>query len=588
MLGLALALSPGSCQFSVGYSESQVKASAGVTPGVTPGYTGSPGVTATARTQRAGLASNAGWPQASGTNTSWSWSTRAELLALITAAQGSVTGDGTEANPYLIQNWNPYGFTAANNDTVPVFNWDAAADADPYWVKLTNIQFGTGLFNTNKVGDVYCNAPTGGGMIVENCTSQGTASLEAPANDAHYVSVRGTLRLNLCALTGSFNGWVRKIGANGIVEITDCLVDASGSAWVGASGVLRNSAAGGSLTVTRCTFDYAAQNYLLVMTNNCAVTLTRVLWNASQNIACRSLLPTVNTTVTEAWTAGFTMTDCRFYTGDRTNTNCLIGAGGGVNNQSLQNWTIVHCEFLATATFGAAFNEQLITLGPSVASGAEHTKNIKFLFCRFALPQAVKVVAGNEVIYFMHVSDVRFEGCWVNACGEDAYEFQEPYRNCVVRYCGGGEVSGSYVGGNVVDFYGAGAVWNAADGNTGGHQAHHIWGACRGDAVVCDSVHGTTIRNIDVDNVVGGFVANPPASNVRLHARAAAPLDNVIVSVPLTNPSLSFNGKPCELTYENAGVAAACGTTPGTVIWQEWNGSSFDTRGGADGIVDGM
>jgi hypothetical protein len=207
---------------------------------------------------------------------------------------------------------------------------------------------------------------------------------------------------------------------------------------------------------------------------------------------------------------------------------------------------------------------------------------------------------GHEVFYFMRCSDVVVECCWVDSCSEDAYEFQEPLRNCVVRYCGGGEVSSSLVAGNMVDFYAAGGVWDSGDGNLGGHKAHHIWGSCQGDALIVDSVHNVFVHDIDVDNATPAArtLDEPPASNIRLHCRGATPLNGVVVLPPLTSASLSRNSKPCELTYEDATARTNCaGAGAGTVYWPYWNGTDWtyyvgaeDTNaaGTAPGIVDAM
>ena len=546
-LGMGMGLGMGGGP--IHYTEAQILALVGVTAGVTPGYTGSPGVLGSpGRTQIAGGGIDSGWPQATN-NAPWSWTTRAGLETLITNAQGGLAGaTGSEANPYVIQNWYPYGFTSGNNDTTPVFHFNDPSASPPYWVKILNVEFGIGAFNGNRCGDIYCNAPTGGGLMVESCSFQCDSALESSAAEAHIQAVNGTLRVNLCKFVGANGGGcIRKTGANAVVEMTDCLVDGTGG-WSSAKGMLRNSATGGSITVTRCTFDYGANNNLLVMTSNCAVTLNRVSWNPSQNTACRTLIPTGTATITEAWTSGFTVTDSRFYTGSITADGAFIGDNNGANSQSLQKWSIVHSEFLGRSDFQTSANNRLILLGPGTAAGAEHTKNITFQFCKFSVPQAVKVVAGNEVLEIFHASDVLVEGCWVNSCGEDAFEVVEPYRNNIIRYCGGGEVSGSYIGGNLVDFYGADDIWNAADGNTGGHQAHHLWGACHGDAVVVDSVDGVAVSAIDIDNVAGGFVANPPAANVRLHARGANSFSTVTVAQSLSAAGISFGGRPCLLT----------------------------------------
>ena len=81
------------------------------------------------------------------------------------------------------------------------------------------------------------------------------------------------------------------------------------------------------------------------------------------------------------------------------------------------------------------------------------------------------------------------------------------------------------------------------------------------------------------------------AANGRLHGRATSGVpsfQNVVVDLPLSDPAISFNGKPCELTYESSGVASYAATAPGTVSWPEWDGSAFEVKGGADGIVDSM
>jgi hypothetical protein len=211
-----------------------------------------------------------------------------------------------------------------------------------------------------------------------------------------------------------------------------------------------------------------------------------------------------------------------------------------------------------------------------------------------------------------------------------------------VHHCGG-----TSVGGNMVDFYGQGGLWT----NSTNCSARNIWGVCGSDAVVVDSCTNVSVSAIDVDNSAGGFAANPPASNVRLHARGAGALNGVTVSVPLSAPGESWNGKPCYLTREHAQATTgtvAAGTVvavvdstgmnandlvsivldngqthyttisivnsptqitlavavpsaatakvvqgittynAGTVSWPEWNGSTFDARVGTHGGVDGI
>lgn len=562
MLGLGLSLSLGNPLFGGGVSEAAVKAGAGVPATITPGVLiacGQSGASLTSDrraltiTQRSDISGAAG-----------------------------VTGTGTYADPYTLTrlNWFSPNTPAAG----PHLVWNDP-DAD-YWIRVYDSTVNTQQ-STYNVFEVDCGLNAG--LILERCTLRGQVMVAAQ----RMVQIAsGYLYMRQCLLSELRSFFVRKTGANAHIVWEDSEANNSLGQWNVATPYFINEVSGGSLTINRVTQDYRklAGGFMpcadLWSGANWTVTVDRLAWRpqrgaGSNDTGNGGFLSTVtgadpSNSFTTALTSPVRITNSRIYTGATATYGTLIGTNNATNGQSITDLLVEHCDLIAPGTSWSG--ARLVAGGNGTNTDPEHTKNHRWRWCRFSKPQTTGIVAGNEVIEYWRSSDITIEYCWVDSCGEDAYEYVQPYRNPIIRYCGGGEVSGSKVGGNMVDFYGGGANW----ANSTGCQAHHIWGSCGGDAVIVDSCVNVAVNDIDIDNVAGGFVQNPPAANVRLHSRTTNGLNGVTVSVPLSAAGISFASKPCELTYESGAHDA------GTVVWPEWNGSSFDTRGGSDGIVDGM
>lgn len=480
----------------------------------------------------------------------------------------SKTGTGTTLDPYIFtittRNWERPNNPGAVDGSHLVWTDTAAAmgTTGVYHIRvydcLINMSGGAqDMFN------IDCGAS--GKLIVERCSIRNTSVGSTTVRN--FLCTSGTVQVTRSVFTNINGRPFYKVGASAVMVCDNCIFDTSINTW-GVQPMFWNTVAGGSITIDRCTFDHRNLGFLLHMERDCAVTVDRMLWNSSDSANTGLFIPTSTGYLSEKWSSGLTMTDSRAYAGSAAVS--LIGHKDLSGTEAVANWSITHCDFIAsTGRMDTAF---MVGLGKSGSTDGTDTHDITFSWCRFTRPNT-QIIAGNEIFYIIKAARLVYEYCWVDACGEDAYEMSQPYDGCEIRYCGGTDV-----GGNMVDFYGAGGLWTGSTNCS----AHHIWGATGGDAVIVDSCVNVAVHHIDVDNVAGGFVQNPPASNVRLHSRGAGALNGVTVTVPLSDPDESFNGKPCELTYESGTHDA------GTVVWPEWNGTSFDIRGGTDGIVDGM
>ena len=557
MLGLGLGLTPGNPLFgSRGVTAAQVIA--GVGPRVTPGYNPAltPGVTATGRTAVLGSGvGTTGWTQATGTNTSITFNQESDVTDFITATGFGVAGAGTEADPHIIRNLNLTTFDATRNDTFHVFYWNDTSGL-PYWIKFENISFGVGAGVNNRCGDLYINAPTGGGAIIQNCEFANFNSIEG-VNLAPIVAVRGTTRLVEVAVHRLSNSTklIYKNGAAAIIEIIDSLFDNSVGSWSGGSGFIYNNNSGGSLLIRRSEFDFKA-SVALYHGYDMTFVLDRIDWNSSENANCQAFIPTSTGYAKDPFILGLTMTDCRAYAG--SSAVSLIGWNTVNSNQTVANWTFTNCHFIATGV--NMENAVMVALGKGDAGATGTCDNVTFSWCRLSRSETDGVIPSNEIFYLSKASDTIIEYCWIDSCGEDAYEFAQPYDGCGVRFCGGGEVTGSTVGGNMVDIYGGGANW-ASSTNC---FVHHIWGECGGSAIHVDSCTNVTVSDIDIVNVSGDFATGVPTSCVRLHSRAASGLNGVVVIAPLTSVVDSYNGWPCKLTYQSAAETTVSGTEVAT------------------------
>lgn len=570
------------------YTEAEVFAGAGVTSGVTPGVRDRAGTGNPTYSTDYGINPGDGSTQVGHSAfTPFNVTAAADFTG---AAGWTVTGAGTTASPYLIQNCLIYQPTG----TSAMFTWNDTTTATPYHIKFKNCAF---VYPDSGVNMINVIDSAGGTLTFEDCQLGGGNGYGTGV--ALVKVVDGSVTANRCFITNA-SGWsFWTAGATASITVNDSMFNTTGGPWPGAfsaPALFYNSVAGGTITCTRTTIDHKNAAPLLEVAANCTATFTRVLFNSSDSTAITYIIPTTTGTVPEAWTSGLTMTDCRFYSG---NSATMFGWNTINDNQTVRNWEITHCDFIVS---GARMSGQtMIALGDGNAGATGTCDDVNFRWCRFSRPQATGIVAGNEVLYLAKASNCTIECCWVDKCGEDAYEFAQPFSNCSVIYCGGGEVSGSYIGGNVVDFYGAfgaaqaSAAWDSVAGNTGGHECHHIWGQCTGDAVIVDCVHGVSVHHIDVTNDLGTpFVQAPPAANVRLHWRSSSgtpSLNGVVVSNTLTAAGESYGTKPSELTYETGSDTYATGATAiaaSTLTWQEWNGSGWDARGCQHGIVDNM
>ena len=570
MLGLGLGLTPGNPLFgSRGVTAAQVIA--GVGPRVTPGYNPAltPGVTATGRTAVLGSGvGTTGWTQATGTNTSITFNQESDVTDFITATGFGVAGAGTEADPHIIRNLNLTTFDATRNDTFHVFYWNDTSGL-PYWIKFENISFGVGAGINNRCGDLYINAPTGGGAIIQNCEFANFNGMEG-ANLAPVVCVNGTTRFIECAAhrMSNSNVFIYKNGASAIVEVIDSLFDASVGGWAGGSGFIYNAVTGGSALIQRCEFDYRQAIVIVRPYKDMAVTIDATVWNSSINTNCQGFI-SLGPYTSEAWDLGLTMTDCLVNGGGAAVT--LVGWNTVNSNLGISNWDISYCSFLMTLAPGAD-NAFTVGIGKGNAVAAGLCDNVHFSWCKFTKP-ATPVVAGNEVFDIFNASNSSIKYCYVTQCGEDAYEYQKPWNDCEIAYCVAENCAG-----NVVDFWGGGGSWV----NSTNCSAHHIWGDCGSDAVISEGCKNILFHDIDVDNVAGGFVQNPPHANVRFHSYAAGDLDGCVVSLPLTAVGESFGGYPCLLTVAPANTTACTGAQTGSAITID------STTGFTNGVLVGV
>lgn len=533
-------------------TEAAVRVGAGVTSGVTPGVldraTGlSAGVYATDYGINPGDGS---------TQTDRGGFTVFNVTSAVsfTGATGfTVTGTGTSVDPYLIQNYLIYAPATAAS----VFTWNHSAGT--YHIKFKNCLFCPS--NGTAVNMFQLTAMGTGSLTLEDCNIGGIG--DTPVGNALIQITAGTLNISRCLFTRIAGMIIWKNGASATVTVTDCSINTLDSPWaagIASANMFHNSVAGGSLTVRRTTVDHRSSAQFVNSARNWAVTLDRVNWNSSDDANVGPFINTNTTNLLESWTSGLTMTDCIVRSG--TSSNALLGWSSNLSIMAVKNFSITHCEFLISGTRNAG--KIMICLGdPAGASG--DTDSNTFLWCRFTRPQsgAGHIAAGNEIMMMFRPSNFTCKYCWTNSCGEDAYEITQPYANCEIGYCGGGEISSSYVGGNMVDIYGAG-TWTSSSNVS----IHHIWGTCHSDAVIVDCCTGVTVQGstVDVDNSAGGFVDNPPAANVRLHARLANDLNGVVCSGTPIGPA--FDSRPVLLTLEPTAattVLAALTSTTFTV-----------------------
>jgi len=523
MLGLALAIG---FPYSGGYSEEFVRANAGITPGVTPGYdpAETPGLTTATTATISGAIVVAARTDMNTTNFP------------------GMTGTGnSEADPYVISNklFDTAGLAVTFSD----------ATAEVYWVKFVDCD--------------WSGNPTGCLSIVEMAggvtTQHNRWNNASQTQDAHVKVTIGTYRSRYDLISAlSSDNWVLKDGANAVVDLQDFSVSSAvGYGYV--LGLFRNTAAGGSFSFQRYTLAGASwSGPLCWFTQPTTLTIERGDVNTNDAAGFASVLPLSQSVLLAAWTLPVLIRDNRVRCGTISSNSAIIGMTDNSNaaTRSIRNLTVEHNHIMAAA--GRLSGVKMLCLGLSSNTDVNHTRDCSFRFNRIAR-DPTQVVAGNEVMFFYRTGPgFVVEGNWVDECGEDAYEFQQPLQGVVCRYNGGGEEGGSgKVGGNMVDFWCGGGytAWDAADGNLGGHQCHHIWGTCGGDAVIVDSMNGVTVDlpTIDVDNADGGFVANPPAARVRLHVRLTNGLDGVTVNAPSVDMSAgAFGGYPCLLTREMA------------------------------------
>lgn len=480
-----------------------------------------------------------------------------------------VTGDGSLANPYTfdLRSWDAPNDTGAGpgSGNGPNLIWNDTS-ADPFWIRVRNSKIATQQLAVVNGFEINCGA--GSGLILENVTIDGTGMASTQVYFLHTSGIIWFKRTRLSQLRSYF---YKKVGASAICLVDDVMFDNGLGGFGSPYGpYFWNTVAGGSLAVQRTTIDPQEIGQFFRPQADWAVTIDKLLWRPSRAIgsdtAGDGFLRTDTANIDVPWHAGFTITESRLYTGLTPSFGALIGIGSGAGGQSIWNLLARHCELIAPGTSWSG--GRLVALGLANNVDTEYTKNHLWQWCRFIKPQATGVVAGNEAWQYWSPSDTIAEYCWVDSCGEDAFEITKPLRGCRVRYCGaGGWANGapaaSYAGGNVVDFFGGASVHTLSTDC----EAHHIWGSCRSDAGVIDSCHNVRMHDFDVDNVAGGFVQNPPAANIRLQARGVGAFNaGNIVELPLSAPNISFASKPCYLTRDPSVTTTVLATGTSTMF----------------------
>ena len=502
----------------VSYTEEFVRANAGVDPAVTVGYTGTPGYTGSPVSRTAVVLINS----------------RADITTALIPGLVNENAAGTEVDPYVIDlNWYHVTGTAITVDD---------ASADSYVIKLTNSDF-----SLNTVGCISINMA---GVFWSEHNRYNQAGLAG--GDAVVAISRGTLRSRF-DLVSDLNGdnWIKKTGADAIVDAMDFSV-ASAVGYGSGTGLIRNTATGGSISLDRYTLAGASWSGPLFYPDRpTTLSIQRGDVNLNDAAGFASLVPTYHTILLENWALPVTIKNNRVRCGTISNQSFIIGNSdnSNVNTRSIRNWTIEHNYI--TAINGRLNAQKMISFGLSTTTDVNFLRDVVIRLNRFRKDPSQNV-AGNEIVYLMRPgSGCIMEGNLCDECGEDFLEFQQPLQGGIIRWNAGGDDVSTQVGGNIVDFYGAGAPWTAAGGNQGGHILGPVWGKCGADAWIVDAVNGVTVSGLmDADNSAGGFAANPPAANGRLHARGANSLDGVTVTNDMSPVVSSFDGRPCYLTRE--------------------------------------
>lgn len=371
----------------------------------------------------------------------------------------AAAGDGSEADPYVIEHWRvepPPGASADHG-----FDWNDPHD--DYRIVLRNVEIAGFAVSQARVN-------TGGQLTMENASLAGGGA----AGAGLYVG-EGHVLLREVELSGFRADGVRTIGSAACrLELVDCLFSDRTGKWKRTvAGVQpRNTSGDGEIIVRHCAFTS----------------------------------PTLELAIRD-WDDGpLTVTNCEF----------TCGLGYEARNRTFSRLTFLYNRFAVTrgAPFFAdsligdweiAYNEfddapdgyRLLRLDDSKDGIVHHN--------RFTKLQG-SMIAANECLEGFDCENVIFEYNWVTECTEDAFEFVRPRQGCIVRHCVGDNVRGQ-----IVDYFG-----NHPDN---GGEIHHIYGTCRDIGVILTDADNLYVHDIFTDNTAsfGNHM------NIRLEQRHTAP-----------------------------------------------------------------
>lgn len=560
------------------YTAAYIYAYAGVSDGVTPGVLDrATGTTAGAYGVDFGIIPGNGSTQADKSGFTPINVTDEDGIKLATGF--TVTGSGSLADPYTIDAALLYAPGAA----APHLTWN---DPDAtYHIKLTNLALLQPSANFNLIDVVDSGAGT---LLIEDSNLGGLGN-----STAGYALVKvtaGTVRVRRSYINRAIGYCFWTAGPTADLTVEDSQADPSSgpAGWNGGFGsaaIFYNTGDGAKITYSGLTIDHQQAGRLLEIAADCVVNGTLVDYNPSNSALPAGIVNTIDSVMLAAWTSGFSFTESIVRAGPTAIP--MWGCPNSTDAQSYKNWHVRHCDFIATT--GHLTGSRFMSLGKNGNTTPNYCDNVLVEWCRYSRPDT-EAAAGEECLEMFGGDNFEARYNWTDSCSEDAFEVVQPLSNNSVHHCGAGVPGVSVCAGNIVDFYGGGSVWGAAQGNRGGHSIHHIFGLCTADAWIVDSVHGVEVHHIDADNLNYGerSLDEPPHSNGRLHWRTASGdnLAGVVVYGPLSAVGKSFGGLPCALTYEDAAAQTYALANPGSVAWID--GISPAVKGGADGVVDAM
>lgn len=396
-----------------------------------------------------------------------------------TAQNLSSSGDGTAANPYVIENLD-YNGAGTTNWALRLNDPDAA-----YHIKFINCRF-----YDWTAQNIWFDTWGAGSITFEHCEFYNTI-----ANAELFLHEQGQITLSACVLSGcaSFAGYLVSASGTGSLTLHNILITSNQGNWNNASDVFYiNSAAlltqASAIEVQDAMPSTGAESIFQLLACADGSYFSQLKMNGGfDHMICDD--------DTDAMQKSITI----------ENFDLQGSLKEAILLTSLKNTKIRYGYAAHDSGVGAGY--RLIFLSSSETNSAVRIEDTDVEYIHFNKQSGSG--ANNECLESARAKNTRFRNCYASACSEDAFEHIAVITGCTIEYCVADNCTGQ-----VADFYKqwdelswtlVSATESAVDSQS---YCHHIYGDCSSYALICSGLRGLYFHDINADNTNSATLAS--------------------------------------------------------------------------------